>query len=454
MFHSINPVNNQVLKSFPTLNDNELEDKVSISKSTFDSFWKNTGIETRIQSIKKVKENLKENTSEYAKLITLEMGKPITQSLAEIEKCIFLCEYYCSNAKAFLEDKIVKTKASKSFVTYQPLGAVFGIMPWNFPFWQVFRYSIPSLLAGNVVLLKHAPNVPQCALAIEKIFHQAIDERGVFQTLFIEIDQVEKVISNKIVQGVTLTGSDRAGSSVAALAGKYIKKCVLELGGTDPFIVLKDADLEQAAHSAIKSRMNNCGQTCISAKRMIVDETITERFTALLSKEISNLKIGDPFDPNTEISCLARPDLTENLERQVNSSIDQGAVVVKKGGRRAKGGNYFEPIILTNIKRTMAVYKEEVFGPAAIVLTFKDEKEAIDLANDSDYGLGAAVWSNDLQRAEKIGLKLEAGAIAINDMVKSDPRLPFGGVKRSGFGRELALEGIREFVNIKSISIS
>jgi succinate-semialdehyde dehydrogenase/glutarate-semialdehyde dehydrogenase len=453
MFHSINPVNNQVLKSFPTLSDTELEDKLSWSKSTFDSFWKDTAVETRIQSINKVIENLKENTADYAKLITLEMGKPITQSLAEIEKCIFLCEYYCKNAKVFLEDKIVETAASKSYVTYQPLGAVFGIMPWNFPFWQVFRYSIPNILAGNVVLLKHAPNVPQCALAIEKIFSNAVDKKGVFQSLFIEIDQVEKVISNKIVQGVTLTGSDRAGSSVAALAGKHIKKCVLELGGTDAFIVLKDADLEKAAHLAIKSRMNNCGQTCISAKRIIVDEIIADRFTALLSKEISNLKMGDPFDPKTEISCLARPDLVETLERQINSSIDQGAVVVKKGGRSVEGGNYFELVILTNIKREMAVYKEEVFGPVAVVLTFNNEKEAINLANDSDYGLGAAVWSNDLERAEKIGLKLEAGAIAINDMVKSDPRLPFGGVKRSGFGRELALEGIREFVNIKSVSM-
>lgn len=454
MFHSINPVNNQVLKSFSALSDKELEDRLSLSKTVYSFFWKETNIETRIRHILKVKEILLQNKTKYAELITLEMGKPISQSYAEIQKCIFLCEYYAVNAKAFLEDKIIATPASKSYVTYQPLGAVFGIMPWNFPFWQVFRFSIPALSAGNVILLKHAPNVPQCALEIEKIFEIALGEKGVFQSLFIEIDQVEKVIASEIVQGVTLTGSDRAGSSVAALAGKYIKKCVLELGGTDAFIVLKDADLEKAAKIAIKSRMNNCGQTCISAKRIIVDESVAGHFIQLLSREIDNLKSGDPFDPETEISTLARLDLVENLERQVNSSIKAGALEIVKGGRNNEKSNLFKPCLMTNISRSMVVYKEEVFGPVAMVITFKDEKEAIEIANDSEYGLGAAVWSRDLERAEKIGLKLDAGSIAINDMVKSDPRLPFGGVKRSGFGRELSIEGIREFVNVKSVFIS
>jgi len=454
MFHSINPVNHQVLKSFPTLNNDELDDKLSLSKSTFNSFWKDANIDYRIECILKVKENLQENTDKYAGLITLEMGKPVSQSIAEIEKCIFLCEYYAENAKSFLKDKIIKTSASKSYVTYQPLGAVFGIMPWNFPFWQVFRFAVPTFLAGNVILLKHAPNVPQCALAIEEIFDLSIGKRGVFQSLFIEIDQVEKVIANDIVQGVTVTGSDRAGSSVAALAGKYIKKCVLELGGTDAFIVLKDADLAHAAQMAIKSRMNNCGQTCISAKRIIVDESVADQFKTLLVNEINGLKIGDPSDPNTTLSCLARPDLVNNLERQVNSSIKEGATEIIKGGRKEENSNFYHPVLLTNIKYNMAVYKEEIFGPVAILITFKDEKEAVEIANNSNYGLGAVVWSNDLKRAQKISLVLEAGAIAINNMLKSDPRTPFGGIKRSGFGRELSIEGIHEFVNVKSISIS
>ena len=381
------------------------------------------------------------------------MGKPITQSRAEVTKCVFLCDYYIENAKAFLANKIIETADFKSYVTYQPLGAVLGIMPWNFPFWQVFRFAIPTLLAGNVVLLKHAPNVPQCAVELEKIFCTAVGNQDVFQSVFIAIDQVEKAIQNKIVQAITLTGSDRAGSSVGALAGSNIKKCVLELGGTDAFIVLKDADLSKAAKVAIQSRMNNCGQTCISAKRIIVDKTIADQFIGLLAKEISNMKIGDPFDPDTELSCLARPDLVENLERQVNSSLEKGAETVLKGGRKSKDSNYYFPELLTNIKPDMAVYKEEVFGPVTTVLTFEREEQALKIANDSAYGLGAAIWTKDLEKAENMALALDAGAIAINDMVKSDPRMPFGGIKRSGFGRELSLEGIREFVNVKSVII-
>lgn len=453
MFHSINPATNQVLKSFPVLSNHELDAKLSIASSSFNSYWKTTSLDERIQQVLKVKEHLIRDKRKFAELISLEMGKPITQSLAEIEKCAVLCDYYSNNAKEFLKDRIVKTSSLKSYVTYQPLGAVFGIMPWNFPFWQVFRYSIPAILAGNVILLKPAPNVAQCALAIERIFTEKIAGRGIFQSLFVEIDQIEQVISNEIVQGVTLTGSDTAGESVGSLAGKYLKKCVLELGGTDAFIVLKDADLKKAAQLAIKSRMNNCGQTCISAKRFVVDKSVFDEFVELLSIEIDKLKIGDPLDEKTDLSCMARPDLVDNLERQIASSIKKGAIQIKKGGRMKSGSNFYQPILLTNINASMAVYKEEVFGPVAIVIPFKDEEEAIRIANDSDYGLGAAVWSNDVERAEKISLALNVGAIAINNMLKSDPNLPFGGIKRSGFGRELGLEGIREFVNIKSISV-
>ena len=389
------------MKSFPTLTDHQLEDKLFLSKSIFHDFQKDLKIDDRIQNILKAKYDLQKNKLKYAELITIEMGKPISQAISEIEKCIFLCQYYADNATGFLKDKEIKTSASKSYVTYQPVGAVFGIMPWNFPFWQVFRYSIPALLAGNIVLLKHAPNVPQCAIALEKLFTQAFGQKGIFQSLFIEVEQVEKVIASEIVQGVTLTGSDQAGSSVAALAGKYIKKCVLELGGTDAFIVLKDADLEEAAKVAIQSRMNNCGQTCISAKRIIVHESIADHFTNLLVKEINKLKIGDPLDLNTELSCMARPDLVNNLETQVHSSVESGAQVIIDGGSKGKNSNYFDPVLLTNINRDMAVYKEEVFGPVAVVINFETEEEAIEIANDSIYGLGAAVWSKDLKRAEK-----------------------------------------------------
>ena len=452
MFQSINPVNQQVLKSFPFLTSDELSSKLELAEECYHFSWKTKSLGNRIEAISKVKEILNQNLELFAKLITTEMGKPIIQSRAEIKKCQLLCEYYIKNAPVFLADEVIKNDVSESIVTFQPIGAVFGIMPWNFPFWQVFRFAIPTLLAGNVVLLKHAPNVPQCALALEKLFQDSIDLKGVFQSLFIDINQVESVIAHKIVQGVTLTGSDRAGSSVAALAGKYIKKCVLELGGTDAFIVLKDADLENAAHFAIKSRMNNCGQTCISAKRLLVDESIAAPFKNLLIHEMEKLKIGDPFDESTDLSCLARPDLFANLERQVAASVKLGALELVKGGQMEEHSNFFKPILLTNINREMPVYKEEVFGPVAILMTFKDEKEALEIANDSGYGLGAAIWTNDLQKAKDFALSLEAGAIAINNMVKSDPKLPFGGVKKSGFGRELGKEGIREFVNIKSIN--
>ncbi len=454
MFYSINPVTHREVKSFPAFDDQQIEQCLKLAANSFHGFWKTAPLESRVHIILKVRDQLKKDTDRLAELITIEMGKPITQSIAEIRKCIYLCEYYAENAPSFLENKKIDTSASKSYVTYQPLGAVFGIMPWNFPFWQVFRFSVPALLAGNVILLKHAPNVPQCALEIEKLFSDAADDKGVFQSLLIEVDQVEKVIASQIVQGVTLTGSDRAGSSVASLAGKHIKKCVLELGGTDAYIVCHDADLEKAASIAIKSRMNNCGQTCISAKRFIVEASILDQFTSMLEKEIGKLKMGDPLEPETEISCLARPDLAENLERQIDSSVAAGAQEIVQGGRENPGSNFFKPALLTNIEPEMAVYREEVFGPVGIIIPFKNDSEAIEIANDSKYGLGAAVWTKDLQRAEEIALHLEVGTVVINDMVKSDPRLPFGGVKRSGFGRELSIEGIREFVNVKTIVVA
>ncbi|MDX1939981.1 MAG: NAD-dependent succinate-semialdehyde dehydrogenase [Saprospiraceae bacterium] len=451
LFQTINPVNNQLVESFSTLSDDDVQKKLNLSKKSFYDFWKDITTEERAIYILKIAQNLRQNQAFYASLITLEMGKPIKQSIAEIEKCAWLCEYFAEYAAKFLQDKIIKTEYQKSYVRYEPLGAILGIMPWNFPFWQVFRFGIPAALAGNVLLLKPAPNVPQCSLAIEHLFDEAIGQKGIFQTLFAEIKQIEHIIQHPIIKGIALTGSDRAGASVAAQAGAAIKKCVLELGGSDAFIVLDDANLEKAAQIGVQSRMNNAGQTCIAAKRFIVLEKVATQFTELLKENITKLKIGDPALTETDIGPMARPDLLDKLEVQVNQSIAKGATILFDGGRM--NYNYFKPMILGNVQPGMPAYQEELFGPVISLFIAKDDEEAIFITNDSQYGLGAAIWSANTARAENIAKQLEAGAIVINDFVKSDPRLPFGGVKRSGFGRELAEEGIKEFVNIKMIVI-
>ncbi len=453
MFQTINPTNNQVIASFSALSGVAVQEKLESSGKAFQNYWRKISVAERSNWIYKIGEHLRQNTRRYAELITLEMGKPIRQSVAEIEKCAWLCDYFAEHAVDFLKNKSISTEFQKSYIRYDPLGAILGIMPWNFPFWQTFRFGIPALLAGNVILLKPAPNVPQCGLSIEKMFLEIIGKAGIFQTLLVEVKEVAELLAHPLVQGVSLTGSDRAGASVAALAGSHIKKCVLELGGSDAFIVLDDAHLERAARIGVQSRMNNSGQTCIAAKRFIVHEKVAPTFIELLKNEVARLKIGDPMQEDTDISALARLDLCEKLEQQVQQSIAKGATMLLKGGKRNGTGNFFQPIILTSIQSDMPAYSEEFFGPVILLFIVKNDEEAIALANDSAYGLGAAIWSQHIERAEAIAHRLEVGAIFINDFVKSDPRLPFGGIKRSGYGRELAEEGIKEFVNVKTIVV-
>lgn len=453
MYETINPTTNQKIKSFSPLTKEEIDNKLELSNRVYRNTLLSTTINERAAWVKKIAKELNTNTQTYAEIATLEMGKPIKQAIAEVEKCAWLCEYFADHAAIFLQNKVVVTHYQKSYIRFDPLGTVLGIMPWNFPFWQAFRFAVPALLAGNAVLLKPASNVPQCGLAMEKMFRDACGISGIFQTLFVETEDIEHIIQNPVLKGLALTGSERAGASVAALAGKHIKKCVLELGGSDPFIVLDDADLEKAAEIGVQARMQNNGQSCIAAKRFIVHSKVAERFVQLLKDNIGKLKIGDANDRNTDLSALARADLMEGLAKQVEQSIELGAKVLLDGGSMNRPGNYFHPVILTNLKPGMPAHDEELFGPVISLFIVNNDQEAIELANNSVYGLGAAIWTQDIERAERMAQQIESGMVFVNDFVKSDPRMPFGGVKRSGYGRELSEEGIKEFVNIKTIVI-
>jgi len=390
------------------------------------------------------------NRDTYATLITQEMGKVLREAKAEVEKCAGCCRYYAQHAEAFLLDVAQPSDAFKSYVTFQPIGAVLAIMPWNFPFWQVFRFAAPYIMAGNVALLKHAPNVCGVALVIEKAFLEAGFPAGVFQTLIVDVTKTEAIINHDIVQGITLTGSELAGSKVGALAGKAIKKSVLELGGSDVVIVLEDADIKKAAKTAVQSRMQNAGQSCIAAKRFITVGKANEAFAAAVQNEIAQLIQGDPFNENTTTGPIARIDLAENLEQQLRNSVAQGAKLVLGGERH---GCNFAPGLLLDVKKGMGTFEEEAFGPLASIIHASTEAEAIQLANDHRYGLGGSIWSNDMEKAQALAKEIESGAVFINAMVKSDPRYPFGGVKKSGYGRELGSFGIHEFMNIKTIYV-
>ncbi len=454
MFKTINPLDNKLVKAFEELSTESLQEKLKLAENTYQKFWRHTRFSTRAATLRSIAKRLKNEEERLGALITLEMGKPAQQAIAEVQKCALLCEYYAAHGERFLQPKqTVSGAGAAALVSYEPMGAILGIMPWNFPLWQAMRFAVPAIMAGNVVLLKHAPNVPQCALALEDVFKNAIRYDGVFQNLFIATDKVSKVLEHSVVQGVALTGSERAGSAVAGLAGKNIKKSVLELGGSDAFIVLEDADLEQAAEVAVRSRMHNSGQTCISAKRFIVTEPVAQKFTNLLLERYKHLKVGLPDDRDTTISCLARPDLVDKLEQQVADAVAKGAKLLVKGGRKKGAGNFYLPELLTNIKPGMRAYKEELFGPTGLLFVVKNEAAAIQLANDTAYGLGGAIWTQNLERGMALAKELEVGAVAINNLVRSDPSLPFGGVKRSGFGRELAMEGIREFVSVKTVVV-
>jgi len=432
----------------PTLE--EIKESIHKTQEAFLQ-WRMVPFTERSKLMLKAADLLQGQKEDYGRLMTEEMGKPISQSVAEIEKCAWVCRYYAENAERFLQDEPVATEASKSYVHFEPLGIILAVMPWNFPFWQVFRFAAPALMAGNAALLKHASNVPRSSLAIEELFRKAGFPPYLFTSLLIGPQLVEPVIKDERIRAVTLTGSEESGIKVAEMAGRELKKTVLELGGSDPFIVLEDADLPSCAREAAQARTINSGQSCIAAKRFIVVEKVAQEFERLLVQHMGALKIGDPMEPDTQVGPLAREDLLSELDRQVQESVNQGARLLT-GGRRLEGsGFYYPPTVLTDVKKGMPVYEEETFGPVAAIIKAKDEAEAIQLANDTRFGLGASIWSRDLDRAEALAKRIEAGLIFINAMVKSDPRLPFGGVKRSGYGRELSHYGIREFVNIKTV---
>ncbi len=450
MIQTINPYTDKVEKTFKPMSDKVIAAHLLRAEHAF-MLWREVPMKTRAKLVKKLGSVLRKNKQQYGELITREMGKPIAQSIAEIEKCALTCDYYAEHAEKFLQADIYESEFKHARVEFEPLGVVFAVMPWNFPFWQVIRFAAPALMAGNVGVLKHASNVPLCTLAIESAFKEAGFPDGTFVSLLAESSQVEKIIANPIVKAVTLTGSEYAGSKVGELAGKYIKKCVLELGGADPFIILKDADIEAAADAAVRARMLNTGQSCIDAKRFIIDEKIIDKILPRLKAKMAALVMGDPMEAGTQVGPLARKDLRDELHEQVRASVKRGARVVLGGEIPKKVGAFYPPTILVNVKKGMPASDAELFGPVMSVITVKDETEAIRIANDHIYGLGGAVWSKNEKRAWRVARALEAGMVAVNDTVKSDPRFPFGGTKKSGYGRELGSYGIKEFVNIKTI---
>jgi succinate-semialdehyde dehydrogenase/glutarate-semialdehyde dehydrogenase len=451
-FQSINPASGEVLASFNTWDARELEQTLQAVADTNPS-WQATGLKDRCDLMRNVARQLRKEKTRLAKLITLEMGKLISEAEAEIEKCALGCEYYAEYGPGFLKHEVIATDAGKSYVCYQPIGTVLAVMPWNFPFWQVFRFAAPALIAGNTGVLKHASNVPQCALAIEQVFKDAGFPENIFRTLMIDASQVKSVIENSGISAVTLTGSEPAGRQVAATAGQNIKKSVLELGGSDPFVVLEDADLSLAVNNAVISRYLNCGQSCIAAKRFIVVESIAEQFVQQFKQAVEKLEPGDPSDSNTTLAPMARTDLRDELHRQVADSIGKGAKAVI-GCEPVDGpGAFYRASILSNVTPGIRAYEEELFGPVAVVITAKDEADALRIANDSRFGLGASVWTRNTGRGEAFALKVQAGSVFVNGFVKSDPRLPFGGIKASGYGRELSHHGMHEFVNAKTIWI-
>ena len=448
-FKSINPYNQEVLNEFPALSDREIAAKIALSETAFAS-WRRTSFAQRRERLLRLRELLVERADGYAKTITSEMGKTLAEAQGEVLKCTTLCDFYAREGEAFLQPEQIPTEMHKSYVRFDPIGAVLGIMPWNYPFWQVLRYAVPAIMAGNVALLKHSPNVPQVATDLEQLFLDAGFPEGVFQSLLIFVSDVQDVIKSSIVQGVTLTGSGRAGSSVASISGKQIKKTVLELGGSDPFIVLADADLEKTLNTAIKARFQNAGQSCIAGKRFIVVDEIFEAFSHAFQERVAALAQGDPMNPSTQVGPMARLDLAQSLKRQLKESLDEGAILL--AGGTCEGAN-FQPTVLTHVVPGMTAFYEETFGPLAALVRASDDRNAISLANQSEYGLGASLWTQDLDRAQQLAAEIDSGAVFVNGLVRSDPRLPFGGIKKSGYGRELSGYGIREFVNVKTVVI-
>ncbi|WP_273274697.1 NAD-dependent succinate-semialdehyde dehydrogenase [Maribacter polysiphoniae] len=449
MIRTVNPYNNNILKEYKSHSDTEIETILKKSDLAFKG-WKEESLAFRISLLQKVSKLLLERKQEYAELMTQEMGKTITQSISELEKCAWACDFYVKNAERFLSDELIKTDADESFISYDPLGTILAIMPWNFPFWQVIRFAAPTLTAGNTALLKHASNTTGCALAIEQLFKDAGYPNGCFQTILADHEAIEKIIGSDTVQGVSLTGSEKAGRAIAALGGKFLKKSVMELGGNNACIVWEDADLERFIGDMVKARMQNTGQSCIAAKRFIVVDAVYDKFIKTFKEHIQLLKSGDPMNEQTDIGVMARGDLADTLEAQIRKSVNKGATVTH--GNRKKG-NYFEPTVLENVTPGMSAFDEELFGPVAAIIRAKDRDDSIKIASHSKFGLGTMLFTQDTEAARRIIGDIPDGAFFINEMVKSDPRLPFGGTKASGYGRELSKEGILEFVNTKTVYI-
>jgi len=447
---TVNPATGQVIKSFDPLSSADIEAKLQKAIETF-ATYRNVPFAQRAQWMLKAASILENEKEAFAKVMTTEMGKTLRSAVDEAAKCAWVCRYYAENAERFLADEVVETGAKQSYIRYQPLGPVLAVMPWNFPFWQVLRFAAPALMAGNVGLLKHASIVPQSALLIEDIFRRAGFPDGAFQTLLIGSREVDKILGDPRVMAATLTGSEQAGIEVGIGAAKRIKKVVLELGGSDPFIVMPSANLETATAMAVKARIFNNGQSCIAAKRFIVAESIAEPFEKLFAQKMAALKVGDPFDESTEVGPLSTPDGVADLDRDVRKSVEAGAKILTGGKPLDRPGNFYAPTVLVNIPKDSPAYKEEMFGPVASVFRAKDISDAIRIANDSRFGLGASAWTNDAAEQRKFINELDAGMVFINRMVASDPRIPFGGVKWSGHGRELGAWGIREFTNIKTV---
>ncbi len=449
---TINPATGEIVKDFEEMSSSEVKEIISGCHEEFIS-WRETDFEERSRLLKNAAEILRKDVGEFAGILTLEMGKPIKQARAEVEKCAWVCDFYAEKAEEFLSPEIIKTDAGKSYARFDPLGVVLAVMPWNFPFWQVFRFAAPALMAGNTGILKHASNVPMSALAIEDIFRRAGYPENCFRTLLIGSKGVKEVIENPFVKAATLTGSEPAGQQVASVSGYNLKKTVLELGGSDPFIVLADADINEAVNTAVTARLLNNGQSCIAAKRFIVVEKIYDRFEKMFKDKMESVITGDPMNEDTELGPMAREDLLIEIDFQVRKSVEMGAKIICGGKRLQRQGAYYPATIITNLSKGMPAYDEEMFGPVASLIKAKDEEEAIKIANDSPFGLGASLWTSDTDKAEKLAEKIETGSVFINGLVKSDPRLPFGGIKLSGYGRELSHYGIKEFVNIKTVWI-
>lgn len=449
---SINPATDETLKTFEPLTEAQIDEKLQRAADTFRAY-RRTSFAERAASMTRAAEILEAEKDDFARLMTTEMGKPIKGALGEVEKCAWVCRYYAETAEQHLADQIVETNASSSYVSFQPLGAVLAVMPWNFPFWQVFRFAAPALMAGNVGLLKHSSNVPQCALAIEDIFQRAGFPSGAFQTLLVGSDAVLRILEDKRVAAASLTGSEPAGRSVASIAGKQIKKTVIELGGSDPFIVMSSADLQDAVTTGVKARTINTGQSCIAAKRFIVAAEIYDEFESRFVDQMQGLTIGDPLKESTDIGPLATETILKDVDEQVKTSVASGAMVLTGGKKLDRPGNFYEPTVLVNIPEGSPASCEEIFGPVAMLFRVNDIDEAIELANSTTFGLGASAWTTNEDERQQFIQELEAGCVFINGMVASDPRLPFGGIKNSGYGRELGEFGIREFVNVKTVWI-